>query len=192
MDRDKTMSALCLQMQARLDEMITAQLADGTDIVLRPVRPEDKPLLAAGMARLSDSSRRQRFLVPTDHLTRSQLAYLTEVDQRDHHAWGVLSDGEPIAIGRLVRLDDDEAEVAITVLDDWQGRGIGEILVRHLAVLARESGIRRLLFLSLPENVGIAKLLARFDNTSKIEDGLVTTTIETHSIPPPPFPAEFR
>ncbi len=172
--------------------MIHAQLADGTDIVLRPVRPEDKPLLVAGMARLSGRSRRQRFLVSTDHLTRSQLAYLTEVDQRDHHAWGVLANGEPVAIGRLVRLDDDEGEVAITVLDDWQGRGIGEILVQHLAGLAREAGIKRLIFVSLPENVGIARLLARFEKISKTEDGLVTTTIETASVAPPAFAAGVR
>ncbi|HJR86577.1 MAG TPA: GNAT family N-acetyltransferase [Acidimicrobiia bacterium] len=172
--------------------MINVQLADGTDIVLRPVRPEDKPLLVAGMARLSDRSRRQRFLVATEHLTRAQLAYLTEVDQRDHHAWGVLSNGEPVAIGRLVRLDDDEGEVAITVLDDWQGRGIGEILIQHLAGLAREAGIKRLIFVSLPENVGIARLLARFENISKTEDGLVTTTIETAMVAPPSFAAGFR
>jgi RimJ/RimL family protein N-acetyltransferase len=167
--------------------MIEAQLADGTDIVLRPVRPEDKPLLEAGMARLSDRSRRQRFLAPTDRLTRSQLAYLTEVDQLDHQAWGVLSGGEPIAVGRLIRLDYEEAEVAITVVDAWQGKGIGEMLVRLLAVLACSAGISRLVFVSLPENLAIARLLDRFENVRHYEDGLVITKVETDRIPPPPF-----
>ena len=163
-------------------DQINSKLADGTDIVLRPIRPEDKPLLAAGMARLSERSRRHRFLVPTDHLTRSQLAYLTEVDQRDHQAWGVLAGGEPVAVGRLIRLNREEGEVAITVVDDWQRRGVGEMLVRLLAKLAQDAGISRLIFVSLPENLGIARLLARFERISKSEDGLITTTVEAASI----------
>ncbi|MGH8925245.1 MAG: GNAT family N-acetyltransferase [Acidimicrobiia bacterium] len=170
-------------------EPIHIELSGGTKIVLRPVRPEDKPLLAKGMTRLSDRSRRLRFLVPTDHLTRTQLAYLTEVDQRDHQAWGVLSEGEPVGVGRLIRLDEEEAEVAITVVDDWQRKGIGEMLVRFLAVLARDAEIRRLIFVSLPENQGIAKLLARFPGESQIEDGLTTTTVQVESIAPPSFVA---
>ncbi|HJU82459.1 MAG TPA: GNAT family N-acetyltransferase [Acidimicrobiia bacterium] len=172
--------------------MIDTQLPDGTDISLRPVRPEDKPLLVEGMARLSDRSRRQRFLVPTDRLTRSQLAYLTEVDQRNHHAWGVLSGDEPIAVGRLIRLNQEEAEVAITVVDAWQRRGIGEMLLRLLAEKARDAGIARLVFVSLPENVGIARLLDRFKNVRRTEAGLVTTKVEAASIPPPPFDGGMR
>ncbi|MGH8957728.1 MAG: GNAT family N-acetyltransferase [Acidimicrobiia bacterium] len=168
-------------------EPIHTQLDDGTDIVLRPVRPEDKALLVTGMARLSDRSRRQRFLSPTDRLTRGQLAYLTEIDQSDHQAWGVLAKGEPVAVGRLIRLNEEEGEVAITVVDAWQRRGVGDLLIRFLAVLAKDAGIRRLIFISLPENVGIARLLARFESVSETREGLTTTTVETASVSPPSF-----
>jgi hypothetical protein len=180
-----------LQLQARdwqvRKEPIFSQLNDGTEIVLRPIRPEDKTLLATGMARLSDRSRRLRFLTPTDKLTRGQLAYLTEVDQRKHQAWGVLAGGEPIAVGRLVKLSDEEGEVAITVVDDWQRKGVGDLLVRLLAVLAKEADISRLIFVSLPENQGIVNLTARFGGESRIEDGLITTTVSVEKVPPPSF-----
>jgi RimJ/RimL family protein N-acetyltransferase len=166
---------------------IHSQLSDGTEIVLRPIRPEDKKLLATGMARLSDRSRRLRFLTATDKLTRGQLAYLTEVDQRDHQAWGVLAEGEPVAVGRLVRLNDQEGEVAITVVDDWQRKGIGGLLVRLLAVLARDADISRLIFVSLPENQGMINLVARFGGESTIEDGLITTVVGVDKVPPPTF-----
>jgi GNAT superfamily N-acetyltransferase len=173
-------------------EPIYSQLRDGTEIVLRPIRPEDKKLLATGMARLSDRSRRLRFLTPTDKLSRGQLAYLTEVDQRDHQAWGVLAGGEPIAVGRLVRLGDQEGEVAITVVDDWQRKGIGDLLVRLLAVLAKDADISRLVFVSLPENQGIVNLTARFGGESRIEDGLITTTVDVDRVPPPTFVVNTR
>ena len=180
-----------MQLQARRRELtrqpIHAHLDDGTEILLRPIRPEDKQLLATGMERLSERSRRLRFLAPTEKLSRSQLAYLTEVDQVDHQAWGVLSAGEPIAVGRIVRIGDEEAEVAITVLDEWQQRGIGEMMIRFLAVLAGDVGVRRLMFISLPENQGIARLLARFDPIVKTLDGLTNSTVQVDNVPPPHF-----
>ncbi|MEX0698158.1 MAG: N-acetyltransferase, partial [Acidimicrobiia bacterium] len=76
-------------------------------VALRPVEPDDKPLLEAGMARLSPTSRRLRFMAPVDTLTRAQLAYLTEIDHHNHVAWGVLVDDQPVAVARMVRLTDD-------------------------------------------------------------------------------------
>lgn len=191
--RFKRVFAVCLQLQARRmtiqQQPIQTELADGTKVLLRPVRPEDKPLFVEGMGRLSDRSRRMRFLAHTERLSRSQLAYLTEVDQRDHRAWGVLANGKPIAVGRLVRIGDEEAEVAITVVDEWQGKGIGEMMIRFLAVLARDVGFRRLVFVSIPENQGIARLLSRFDGRSKSGDGLLTTTVDVEGIAPPSFVA---
>lgn len=158
--------------------MFESTLPDGTPISVRPIRPEDKPLLEAGMERLSERSRRLRFLTATNRLSRSQLAYLTEVDGHDHQAWGGLVDDEPVAVGRFVRGTDDDAEVALTVVDEWQGRGIGTLLLGVLATEAEKVGIKRFTFVALPENAGIRSLLARFGATVEFEDGLLTAQVD--------------
>jgi len=157
--------------------VIETELSDGTPLLIRQIGPDDKRLLVAGMRRLSERSRRQRFLTPTEQLSRAQLSYLTEIDQRDHQAWGALIDGEPVAIGRFVRTHDDEAEVALTVIDEWQKRGLGTMLLRLLAEEAERVGIKRFTFVYLPENVAIAQLLAKFGTVGRLEDGLLTASL---------------
>ncbi|MGQ0847831.1 MAG: GNAT family N-acetyltransferase [Actinomycetota bacterium] len=158
---------------------LTTRLDDGTEIVLRPVGPDDKQLLEEGMARLSPESRRLRFLAPIDQLSRSQLAYLTEVDQQNHIAWGALVDGAPVAIARLVRLAEPstDAELAVTVVDGWQRRGLGSLLVRLMVALARPVGIERIVFTALPENRAIILLFQGLGAVIEVEDGLVSGTL---------------
>lgn len=165
----------------------TALLRDGTPVALRPVGPDDKPLLEEGMARLSSNSRRLRFMAPVDRLSRAQLAYLTEIDHAAHIAWGALIDGRPVAVGRIVRLEGDPAvaELAVTVVDDWQRRGLGRLLVRLMAELGRSVGVRRFTFDALPENHGITCLLAGFGAEQNLVDGVITGTVELDRIPPP-------
>ena len=85
-----------------------AALEDGTRVLFRRVRPDDKDRLQRGLAQLSPESRYLRFFGPLDHFTAGQLRYLTEVDFRDHFAWvATLPDlpGEPgIGIARWIRL----------------------------------------------------------------------------------------
>lgn len=165
----------------------TARLADGTVVSLRPIGPDDKPLLEEGMSQLSDTSRRFRFMAPIARLSRSQLAYLTEIDHSAHIAWGALVDDRPVAIGRIVRLDEDleTAELAITVVDDWQRRGLGSVLVRILAELGRSLGLRRFTYVALPENRGITALLAGFGAEQELVDGIITGTFDIGDIDPP-------
>lgn len=170
--------------------MIRAALPDGTPVLVRPVRPEDKPLLVAGMERLSERSRRLRFLTATDHLSRQQLTYLTEVDGRDHQAWGVLVEEEAVAIGRFVRLEDDVAEVALTVVDDWQQRGIGRLLLGVLAKEARQVGVKTFTFVALPENAAIAAMLSGFGIVGEIDEGLLVADVDLDLIPTPELTAE--
>lgn len=181
-----------MQLQAAIKEQhlelqpAAVTLADGTEIELRPVGPEDKPLLEQGMAMLSPASRRLRFMSPIENLSRSQLAYLTEIDQKSHLAWGVTAGGHPVAVGRLVRLtgSPEAAEIAITVIDRWQRRGIGQILVRVLAEIGRSVGIERFTFEALPENQGIVRLLGRFGADYEFGDGIVSGSLEVASIEP--------
>jgi RimJ/RimL family protein N-acetyltransferase len=135
-------------------------------IVLRPFRPGDGDLLVAGFERLSPESRYRRFLAPMPRLSPSLLAFLTEVDGLDHCAWAALAeeDGEMVGVGvaRFVRLADREAaDVAVTVIDAYQGRGIGARLLDALVLEALEHGITRFEGLLLAENLPARRMLAR-------------------------------
>lgn len=135
-----------------------AQLRDGTPVLLRPVSPADAPRLQAGLAVLSPDSRYFRFFGPVARLSDAQLEYFTHVDQRHHLAWLALDPSTPeqrgLGIGRWVRLrtPPDAAELALTVIDAVQGRGLGTLLLAVLYRLAREQGVRRLRGVTLPEN----------------------------------------
>jgi GNAT superfamily N-acetyltransferase len=133
----------------------TVTLRDGSPLVIRPVGPTDKSAIAAGFERLSPESRYRRFFAPLQSLSERDLAYLTEVDHRDHEA--VIGfdapTGEPVGVARYIRSDQPtEAEVAVTVVDDWQGRGVATALLDRLVRRAREEGITHFLALVMTEN----------------------------------------
>src|SRR5215471_8111372 len=138
-------------------------LRDGSKVLIRPVRPADAPLLADGFARLSDRSRRMRFLARKDQLSAAELRYLTDVDHHDHEALGALdpADGRGVGVARYVRDADDPhaAEIAVTIVDDWQGRGLGTELLTRLSARARSEGICRFTALVADDNVAMAALL---------------------------------
>jgi GNAT superfamily N-acetyltransferase len=133
----------------------TAQLRDGSEIAVRPIRPEDKGAIVAAFERLSPESRYRRFFAPLQRLTQGDLAYLTEVDHHDHEALIAFAadSGEPVGVARFIRTAaPEEAEVAVTVVDDWQGRGAASALLECLVERAREEGVERFLALVLSEN----------------------------------------
>jgi len=143
------------------------RLADGTDIVLRPLRPGDGNLLAAGFDRLSARSRYRRFLAPVPHLTQSMLAFLTSVDGVNHRAWGAVV-GEPAGpvgagVVRWVRSRKDPAvaDLAVTVIDDYQGRGLGGLLLDVAVLDALSFGVERFEGVVLGENIASRRMLAR-------------------------------
>ena len=137
-------------------------LRDGSAVLIRQVRSTDAPLLADGFARLSPRSRWMRFLGAKTTLSAAELRYFTEVDHHDHEAIGALSaaDRRGVGIARYVRDADDPhtAEIAVTVVDDWQGRGLGAELLSRLSGRARQAGIHRFTALVAAENVAVAGL----------------------------------
>jgi RimJ/RimL family protein N-acetyltransferase len=155
------------------------RLADGTQVVLRPVRAADKRLLREAFARLSPESARMRFLGPKARLTTSELRYLTEVDGLDHVAVVAVLAHAPthvVAVGRFVRLPEDPqtAEVAIVVGDPWQRQGVGRHLGLALADLARERGVRRFVATMLSDNVASHRLFGAIsDRLSTRHDGAI-------------------
>jgi GNAT superfamily N-acetyltransferase len=139
-------------------------LRDGQRIRVRPVRPSDKAAIQAGLERMSPQSRYRRFFSAVDRLSPAQLAYFTELDYVDHFAWVALAMDEPgepgVGVARYIRDRDDPtaAHVAVAVVDDWQGRGVGTILLEGLALVASQHGIERFVGEVLAENAPMLKL----------------------------------
>ena len=167
--------------------MATAILRDGSHVGLRPVTPDDKALLLDGFSRLSTRARYLRFLAPAERLSAGQLAYLSEVDHHDHVAWGVLEGENAAAVGRWVRLGDEPsaADVAVTVLDDYQRRGLGRLLLEVLAVSARARGIGDLHFDVLAENDAMLGLLGSFGAVRTAQSGVVHLVLDVSRVPAP-------
>jgi GNAT superfamily N-acetyltransferase len=142
---------------------VSVELRDGARVEIRPLGPADKRGLAAGFERLSELSRYRRFLSPTAHLTDRQLAYLTDIDHRDHEALVAVDPDtrDGLGVARYVRSNarSDEAEAAVAVADDWQRRGLGTALLRHLAARARDEGIVRFTALISADNAPMRHML---------------------------------
>jgi len=149
-----------------VDPVGRVRLADGTEIALRPLRPGDGNLLEAGFERLSERSRYRRFLAPVPRLTESMLAFLTSVDGINHRAWGAVvtepSGAVPAGVVRWVRTKDPAvADMAVTVIDDYQGRGLGGLLQDVAVIDAFAFGFERFEGVVLGENVASRRMLAR-------------------------------
>lgn len=131
------------------------------DIRLRPLRRTDGDVLDAVFAGLSPRSRYLRFHSPIHGLGPPMRRALLAVDGRDHVALVATARGEPVGIARLIRdrLHPEEAEVAFEVVDAWQRRGVGRLLLTTLAEEAQRLGVRRLRALVLPENAAAFALL---------------------------------
>lgn len=164
-DTEEEAQAAAAAYQRGLDRVEQASelvvLRDGSEVLVRPVRPEDKPLFVAGWAELSDETVYRRFLQPRDALSVAELALFTELDHVDHEAIGALADGRGVGVARYVR--DIErphvAEAAVVVVDAWQGRGLGGKLLRRLCARATENGIRVFTATLLASNEAMLSLL---------------------------------
>src|SRR5437763_11761066 len=138
-------------------------LRDGSAVLIRQVRSTDAALLPDGFGRLSAASRQMRFLGVKKELSAAELRYFTDVDHHDHEALAAVDrvGGHGVGVARYVRDADDPqaAEVAVTIVDDWQGRGLGTELLAALSDRARQEGIGRLTALADAGNVAVAALL---------------------------------
>ena len=130
-------------------------VGNSLELLLRPVRPDDKRLLAQAFERLSPESRYRRFFAPLDRLSDSDLRYLTEVDHHDHEALAAINpeNGMIVGVARYIRSDQpSEAEVAVVVGDPWQGQGVATALLQELVRRAREEGIDHFVALVMSDN----------------------------------------
>lgn len=143
-------------------------LADGTEVVVRPIQPADRDALRDAFRRTSARTRYLRFLGVIGDLDEDMLDYLTQVDQKNHVAL-VATVASPdlktdigAGIARFIRVEGEPsvAEGAITVADGMQRRGIGTLLARELAGAARAAGIRTMRAEVLESNALMRSILA--------------------------------
>jgi acetyltransferase len=131
---------------------------------VRPIDSRDADAFSAWFGRLSDESRRRRFLGPKPRLSARELAYLTEVDHVNHTALiAVDTSGKLIGEARYATSQpgDRIADFAVTVADEWQGRGVGTRLAARVIEAARANGMTRLTAMTLWDNTAAIALLHR-------------------------------
>jgi acetyl coenzyme A synthetase (ADP forming)-like protein len=161
-------------------------LADGRAAAIRPVVPADGERIRALHASLSDETIYFRFFTFHRTLSEAELARFAGVDYLDRLALVAFVDGELVGVARYDRAPGrDEAEVAFTVRDDQQGRGIGTIMLEHLASAARGRGIRRFVADTLSENSKMLGVFrgAGFAERAAFEAGVVRVTMELDPVP---------
>ncbi len=163
----------------------THTLPDGRTVHLRAIRPSDRDNLRRGFLQLSKASVRDRFFSVKRDLTPAELSYFTEVDFLHHVALvAELQEGtqlRPVGVGRFVRKNDqpDHSEIALTVIDEMHGIGIGKVLLNRLIDCARELGVRHLDATVLAQNTRVSSMLRKtgLPLTAVTADGIETISL---------------
>jgi RimJ/RimL family protein N-acetyltransferase len=154
-------------------------LDDGEPVHLRPLRRDDAPRLRRLYDRLSTESLYYRFFSPVPPPSDRQLRALTELDYDDRMALVAMIDDEVVGVARYDRDGEarTDAEIALIVQDDQQGRGIGTCLLTRLAEVARSGGVCRFTASVLPENQKVLTLFqSAFRVDQRLQDGTVAVS----------------
>jgi protein lysine acetyltransferase len=168
------------QRMAAFITPIPVRVRDGTDLFLRPVLPGDRERTVHGHVYFSSETLYRRFMTaraPTPAL----MHYLAEGDYVDHFVWVVTDGSDPVADARFVRDQNDPtvAEIAFTVADAYQGRGIGSFLIGALSIAAKVDGVERFSARMLSENAPMRAIMDRYGAVWQREDvGVITTVID--------------
>jgi acetyltransferase len=152
------------------------RLRDGTAVHLRPIRPEDEPLLHDLIAHMSSADLRLRFFTPIRTLTHAAAARLTQIDYDREMAILALHDGVLLGVARFFADPDRlQAEYAVAVRTDWHHRGIGYLLMTELIDIARQYGIGEIYGHVLSENQAMLEMCTTlgFTITSDLDDRAV-------------------
>ena len=154
-------------------------LRDGRRIEIRALRPEDRDGLLAAIRRASSQSMFRRFFAAKRDFSNQEIAFFLNIDFATHVALVAVAEegGRPAIVGggRYIISDPGKAEVAFVIIDEYQGQGIGSILLRHLTAIARNAGVKEFTAEILPENRPMLKVFekSRLDFTTTREPGVV-------------------
>ncbi|MEP6856174.1 MAG: GNAT family N-acetyltransferase, partial [Pedococcus sp.] len=151
-------------------------LRDGSVAHLRPITPSDVEAVHRFHAGQSAESIYMRFFAPLRKLSDRDVTRFTNVDYHDRVALVATVRGQIIGIGRYDRITPTSAEVAFNISDSYQGRGIGSVLLEHLAVIAYESGVGEFSAEVLPQNRKMISVFgdAGYEVSRRFEDGVVS------------------
>lgn len=141
------------------------QLSDGRQIEIRALKPEDEADLLASVERTSAQSLYRRFFAARRNFSEKEIAFFLNVDFSNHVALVAVSEesGRTKIVGgaRYIVVSDGSAEMAFVVIDEYQGKGIGTLLMRHLVVIARDAGLKELIAGVLPDNTSMLRVFRR-------------------------------
>lgn len=155
-------------------------LRDGAVAHIRPISPDDRAALAEFHRAQSERSRYLRFFAAIPELSAKDLDRFTQVDHDQRVALVALIGGEIIAIARFDRLNPTTAEVAFNVADAHQGRGLGSVMLEHLAAIGDELGLGRFTADVLPENRQMMNVFteAGYEVAHRFEDGVIAVSFD--------------
>ena len=144
------------------------QLSDGTDIVIRPIRPEDAEIEAKFVRELSSQARYFRFMNSLQELSQQMLVRFTQIDYHNEMALIAVTTNdageEQIGVARYTtNLDKTSCEFALVVSDQWQSKGIGHHLMRNLMEIARDRDLQRMEGQVLSLNSRMLELMTTLD-----------------------------
>ena len=153
-------------MQDLTNYSSTERLRDGREIKIRALRPDDKDDMLAAIGRTGTQSLQRRFFVVKRGFSETEIAFFMNIDFINHVALVALAEEEGRSVivggGRYVVTQPGQAEIAFVVIDNYQGQGLGTLLMRHLATMARRAGMKQLVAEVLPENAAMRKVFEKF------------------------------
>ncbi|HUL12778.1 MAG TPA: bifunctional acetate--CoA ligase family protein/GNAT family N-acetyltransferase [Methylococcaceae bacterium] len=160
------------------------QLSDGTDITLRPIRPEDAEIEQAFVRSLSQEAKYFRFMESIQELSQEMLVRFTQLDYQRELAFIATTklDGREVELGvarYFTNPDGESGEFALVVADEWQRKGVGTRLMSCLIEAAREKGFRTLQGEVLANNAKMLQLMTKLGFTSRLkteEPGVMVVT----------------
>jgi RimJ/RimL family protein N-acetyltransferase len=168
----------------------TLELTDGTKVLVRPIVPEDEPLLHEAVAAMSERTVYFRFFSPLKRMPDALAHRLAVVDYNDRFA--LVATDKPRAKERIVGVarydrvvNTDVAEVAVAVIDEFQRRGLGSALMTILGKVATEHGIKTFTLIVLPENQQMLGLLRKMGwiHRAKLSGGVYDISFELPVLP---------
>ena len=157
-------------------------LRDGRRVEIRALRHEDRNGLEEAVSRASAESLRRRFFSVRRHFSEQEMEFFSDIDFVSHVALVVVAEeGGGVIVGgaRYILVEPGRAEVAFALIDEYQGQGIGAALIRHLAAIARDAGLKELIAEVLPENTAMLKVFKKsgLHPTTRREAGIMHVTL---------------